>query len=73
MVCGGLWWFVVDCGGLSFSHTVTYRQYDCPLMMPACPSPPVFPQTLDSALSTVEHRRMGAWISLRLRAAPGPG
>ena len=21
MVCGGLWWFVVDCGGLSFSHT----------------------------------------------------
>ena len=23
MVCGGLWWFVVDCGGLSFSHTRT--------------------------------------------------
>ena len=21
MVCGGLWWFAVDCGGLSFSHT----------------------------------------------------
>ena len=21
MVCGGLRWFVVDCGGLSFSHT----------------------------------------------------
>ena len=21
MVCGGLWWFVVDCGGLPFSHT----------------------------------------------------
>ena len=21
MVCGGLWWFAVICGGLSFSHT----------------------------------------------------
>ena len=21
VVCGGLWWFAVICGGLSFSHT----------------------------------------------------
>ena len=25
MVCGGLRWFVVDCGGLSFSHTGASR------------------------------------------------
>ena len=26
MVCGGgLWWFAVDCGGLSFSHTGNYN------------------------------------------------
>ena len=23
--CGGLRWFVVDCGGLSFSHTLIHR------------------------------------------------
>ena len=26
VVCGGVWWFVVICGGLSFSHTLLEYQ-----------------------------------------------